>query len=149
MQYLGNLSHATNALLLKSLGITHVISMGESALQPPSATPSPLPVNSLWMEELLGSISVLDVKSIADDGIDPIAPHLLPTSEFIENARKGGGRVLVHCRVGVSRSASVVIAYLMKYGGMDLVTAYLVTRSRRLNVLIQVRSIPATGRSHH
>lgn len=52
--------------------------------------------------------------------------------------------MLVHCRVGVSRSASVVIAYLIKYGGMDLVTAYLVTRSRRLNILIQVRSIPAT-----
>ena len=150
--YLGNLAHATNALMLKELGITHVVSMGESALIPPRPTniPTPLarqpislagqasvPTNSLWIENRLNNISVLDVKAIADDGIDSLDPYLMEAIEFIDMAQKSGGKVLVHCRVGVSRSASIVIAYLMKYLQLDLSSAYLLTRSRRLNILIQ------------
>lgn len=37
---------------------------------------------------------------------------------FILNALQRGEGVLVHCRMGVSRSASVVIAFLMQYGGV-------------------------------
>lgn len=43
----------------------------------------------------------------------------------------------MHCRVGVSRSATVTIAYVMQHLGLSLVEAYLVVRSRRLSVLIQ------------
>lgn len=145
--YLGNLAHANNALMLKELGITHVVSMGESALSPPRPPPfsltaafsrqATLPDNSLWLEERLGHIAVLDQKNVADDGIDSLRPHIDSALEFIERARQEGGRVLVHCRVGVSRSASIVIAYLMRHVELDLASAYLLTRSRRLNILIQ------------
>jgi dual specificity MAP kinase phosphatase len=37
----------------------------------------------------------------------------------------------------VSRSASVVIAFVMAHAGLGLVDAYLLVRSRRLSVLIQ------------
>ncbi|GAA5973075.1 hypothetical protein JCM21900_004579 [Sporobolomyces salmonicolor] len=145
--YLGNLNHASNALMLKQLGITHVVSLGESALTPPRAppfsfssafrsNPEPAP-NSLWLEERLGNISVLDMKNVADDGIDSIQPCIDEALAFIEQARRQGGKILVHCKVGVSRSASIVIAYLMKEVGLDLASAYLLTRSRRLNILIQ------------
>ena len=32
---------------------------------------------------------------------------------FVDNARHGGGRVLIHCASGVNRSAALCVAYLM------------------------------------
>ncbi|RDX56941.1 hypothetical protein OH76DRAFT_1335288 [Lentinus brumalis] len=161
--YLGNLNHASNAFMLHALGITHVVSVGECALVPPphlengtAATgptgptctlPSPgaqfVPgkgpggQGSLWIEEREGRIKVLDIKGVCDDGIDTLEPQLEPICEWIDRAREEGGKVLVHCRVGVSRSATVTIAYVMKHLGLPLVDAYLIVRSRRLSVLIQ------------
>lgn len=51
--------------------------------------------------------------------------------EFIEVARLSNGRVLVHCNAGVSRSATIVIAYLMQYNDMDFNTAYKYVKSKR------------------
>lgn len=45
-------------------------------------------------------------------GEDLIA-HFPRTNAFIEDAVAGGGTVLVHCAMGVSRSSTVVCAYLM------------------------------------
>ncbi|KAF7337065.1 hypothetical protein MVEN_02143700 [Mycena venus] len=162
--YLGNLNHASNAYMLHALGITHVVSVGECALVPPpghctapadaactSATcranhsanahfiqgKGPGNQGSLWIEEREGRIKVLDIKGVCDDGIDTLEPQLEPICEWIEKARQEGGQVLVHCRVGVSRSATVTIAYVMKHLSLPLVDAYLIVRSRRLSVLIQ------------
>ncbi|KAF5341806.1 hypothetical protein D9611_001965 [Ephemerocybe angulata] len=92
---------------------------------------------SLWIEEREGRIKVLDIKGVCDDGIDTLEPQLEPICDWIDKAREEGGQVLVHCRVGVSRSATVTIAYVMKHLSLPLVDAYLIVRSRRLSVLIQ------------
>lgn len=42
-----------------------------------------------------------------------------------------GGALLVHCMQGVSRSASVVIAYLMESGNMSMDEALALVQSRR------------------
>ena len=161
--------------MLHALGITHVVSVGECALVPPphhmSATAAachrpgpgahfvpgkgPGGHGSLWIEEREGRIKVLDIKGVCDDGIDTLEPQLEPICDWIDKARQEGGQVLVHCRVGVSRSATVTvsllvsifsrsplihctkIAYVMKHLGLPLVDAYLIVRSRRLSVLIQ------------
>uniref|UniRef100_A0A671MDQ4 Dual specificity protein phosphatase 26 n=2 Tax=Sinocyclocheilus anshuiensis TaxID=1608454 RepID=A0A671MDQ4_9TELE len=44
-------------------------------------------------------------------------------AEFIHTALKEGGKILVHCHVGVSRSATIVLAYLMLKHNMTLVEA--------------------------
>jgi dual specificity MAP kinase phosphatase len=43
----------------------------------------------------------------------------------------------VHCRVGVSRSATICIAEVMNELGLSFPRAYCFVRARRLNVIIQ------------
>lgn len=54
---------------------------------------------------------------IDDDPNENMLEHLKATNDFIENALSNGGAVFVHCAMGKSRSATIVVAYLMrKYG---------------------------------
>lgn len=68
------------------------------------------PNHALWHEHQAGRIKVLDMKSISDDGISPLRPAIAEAVEWMEQAMTSGGKVLVHCKVGVSRSATIVIA---------------------------------------
>lgn len=43
----------------------------------------------------------------------------------------------VHCRIGVSRSATLVIAIMMKYMQMLLLQSYMFVRVQRFNIIIQ------------
>ena len=43
-----------------------------------------------------------------------LSQHFQSTFEFIEEARAANAKVLVHCVAGASRSAAIVIAYLMQ-----------------------------------
>jgi len=80
---------------------------------------------NLWIEEREGRIKVLDIKGVCDDGIDTLEPQLGPICEWIDKARQDGGQVLVHCRVGVSRSATVTVSsysfffFLFLFRGVD------------------------------
>ncbi|WFD29971.1 hypothetical protein MSPP1_000985 [Malassezia sp. CBS 17886] len=134
--YLGSLNHALNVRLLTALGITHVVSVGESAMRHQSRS-HVRPAHALRAAHECGAIDVLDVADVGDDGVDSLRATMCTTAAWIDRARTAGGRVLVHCRVGVSRSATIVIAYLMAHLDLALVDAYLLVRSRRLNVLIQ------------
>ncbi|TKS81324.1 Protein phosphatase [Collichthys lucidus] len=53
------------------------------------------------------------------------------TYKFITKAKKAGAKCLVHCKMGVSRSASTVIAYAMKEYGWDLDMAFDYVKERR------------------
>ncbi|KAI9282453.1 hypothetical protein BC943DRAFT_328820 [Umbelopsis sp. AD052] len=116
--YLGNLNHATNPKVLKALGITHVLSVGENA-------------------NLGDDFKLLLLDNLYDDGIDSLWGHIDDCIKHIDEARLQGTKCLIHCRVGVSRSATITICYVMKHMHMSLVQAYLFVRARRLNVIIQ------------
>jgi len=52
-------------------------------------------------------------------------------ADFIEAALRNNGKVLVHCREGISRSATLVIAYLMMKKGMTAKEAVRLVRNKR------------------
>uniref|UniRef100_A0A8C5DB99 protein-serine/threonine phosphatase n=1 Tax=Gouania willdenowi TaxID=441366 RepID=A0A8C5DB99_GOUWI len=60
-----------------------------------------------------------------------LLPHWTDTYKFINTARKSGQAVLVHCKMGVSRSGSTVIAYAMKQQRWPLDVALAYVRDRR------------------
>lgn len=123
--YLGNLGHANNPELLKSIGIGKLLSVGE-------------PVS--WSKSQLegwGSENVLFVDRVQDNGVDPLMDEFERCLDFIHKGRDKGTATLVHCRVGVSRSATICIAEVMSSLSLSFPRAYCYVRARRLNVIIQ------------
>eukprot|EP01112_Ceratiomyxa_fruticulosa_P005789 TRINITY_DN16631_c0_g1_i1.p1 TRINITY_DN16631_c0_g1~~TRINITY_DN16631_c0_g1_i1.p1 ORF type:complete len:452 (-),score=99.19 TRINITY_DN16631_c0_g1_i1:21-1376(-) len=96
--FLGSHENAKNKELLKELGITHVLNMaGELENEHPN------------------DFQYLHVK-IDDTDKDNIAQYFEHALSFIESARatSSQAKILVHCAMGISRSSSIAIAYLMK-----------------------------------
>ncbi|SCU86980.1 LADA_0E01310g1_1 [Lachancea dasiensis] len=80
---------------------------------------------------------VLHIADLDDNGEDPLLSQLDVALKFIDECRQRDEKVLVHCMVGVSRSATVCIAECMRHLNCDLIRAYLYVRVRRLNIIIQ------------
>ncbi len=69
--------------------------------------------------------------AVADsDGAD-IAQFFERTNAFIADGIASGYSVLVHCQQGVSRSASLILAYLIRTQAMTLKGAYMHLKQRR------------------
>ncbi|KAJ5893556.1 hypothetical protein N7495_005247 [Penicillium taxi] len=110
--YLGNINHANNPEMLWELGIRQVLSVGE-------------PLN--WSKEeraVWGQESLLYIDDVQDNGIDPLSPEFARCLKFIENCKHDGSATLVHCRVGVSRSATICIAEVMQAMSLSFARAY-------------------------
>lgn len=82
---------------------------------------------------------------IQDSRNEPIETYFEQCCQFIDETP---GAVLVHCAAGVSRSATLVIAYLMKRKGMPFLEAYSFVKERRPIIrpnegfLIKLQSLP-------
>ncbi|KAL2911491.1 Dual specificity protein phosphatase 10 [Polyrhizophydium stewartii] len=61
---------------------------------------------------------------IGDCPTVPIHTLFDETTSIIEKARRNGERVLVHCHAGVSRSSTIVLAYMIRYMHMSLYDAW-------------------------
>jgi dual specificity MAP kinase phosphatase len=123
--YLGNLAHANNPDLLRGLGIGRVLSIGESVS---------------WTEQDFddwGEDNLMFISQVQDNGVDSLTQEFDRCLNFIEKGKLDGSATLVHCRVGVSRSATICIAEVMASLGLSFSRAYCFVRARRLNVIIQ------------
>lgn len=63
-----------------------------------------------------------------------IKPYINEITSFIHEITSSGGEVLVHCKMGVSRSCTAVLGYLMEYEKMTLFDSYQLVRSKRPTV---------------
>ncbi|KAK0242549.1 phosphatases II [Armillaria gallica] len=95
--YLGNIRAATSTRATGERGITHIVSVCSDPI------PAELPESGIQHLR----IEVEDV-DYAD-----LLRHLPRAIRFIHEALSNQGVVLVHCVQGLSRSATVVAAYLM------------------------------------
>ncbi|KAG8219090.1 protein-tyrosine phosphatase-like protein [Butyriboletus roseoflavus] len=109
--YIGNLSAALSQDVRKKLGITHLLSVCTEHTFDPQPNAMVLPVQDSEYEDLL--------------------IHLPDACLFIETALSRSGKVLVHCVMGVSRSATVVCAYLMVSQRLSVSAAIQYIRRRR------------------
>ncbi|KAH9031330.1 protein-tyrosine phosphatase-like protein [Lactarius pseudohatsudake] len=114
--YLTCRSTASDVAQMTSLGITHLLSILEVA----PTFPSTVHLRRLHV-------------SISDYDSEDILTHLPTTTSFIRGAlaESPSNRVMVHCAMGVSRSATVVIAYLIATSRMTVHEALAAVRAKR------------------
>ena len=91
--YLGDIDGAREVNYLKQEKITHIISLAGKIFSPE-------------YEEGLFKRKIIDIIDFEDENI---FQYFKDCIQFIESAKK----IYIHCMAGVSRSASIVIAYLM------------------------------------
>ena len=113
--YLGSSISASDLPLLQSQGITHVVNTA---------------IEIENFHESTGSIQYLKLQ--LDDSMDvKIADHFQECFDFISKVQFEGGKVFVHCQAGISRSATIVMSYLMYHEKMSLRDAFLHTKACR------------------
>ena len=72
--------------------------------------------------------------TLADSCLETIIPKVREVKDFIDACLRAGGKVLVHCNDGMSRSGSLVIAYIMQTYGIDFKAALNHVQQRRFCV---------------
>ncbi|XP_053417978.1 protein phosphatase Slingshot homolog 3 isoform X1 [Nycticebus coucang] len=100
--YLGSEWNAANLEELQRNRVTHILNMARE-------------IDNFYPERF----TYYNVR-LWDEESAQLLPHWKETHRFIEAARAQGTRVLVHCKMGVSRSAATVLAYAMKQYGWSL-----------------------------
>lgn len=68
---------------------------------------------------------------VADSSAAQLQEHFDIVADKIHSVRAQHGRVLVHCCAGVSRSATLCLAYLVKYRDMSLIDAHTLVKACR------------------
>mmetsp|Transcript_14354 Transcript_14354/g.26623 ORF Transcript_14354/g.26623 Transcript_14354/m.26623 type:complete len:204 (+) Transcript_14354:116-727(+) len=119
--FLSGMYVARDVNTLREKGITHVLCVAREAYTRHPA-------------EMAGDLELarFDGMLLDDFGSSSLAKLLPPHIGFIDKALSSpGGRCLVHCKMGVNRSAAVVIAYLMARAGMTYKEAHLHTLRHR------------------
>jgi len=113
--YLGNARDSADLATLQELGVTHVLN-----------TTAHLPEH--WADR--GDITYCRLAA-NDSAQQDLAQHFTTAFQFIEEARSQGGKVLIHCQAGVSRSATITISYIMRRTNLSMVEAYKYVKSKR------------------
>ncbi|KAJ7509571.1 protein-tyrosine phosphatase-like protein [Mycena galericulata] len=114
--YLGSMAALHEPELLRAHGITHLV----QAVEVPW-----LPQDDATAGFASHRIDIEDRSSAA------LRPHLAAACDYIHAALLRGDNVLVHCQQGVSRSASIVIAYFIREYEMAYDDAFALVRKRR------------------
>ncbi|OQV12216.1 putative Dual specificity protein phosphatase 10 [Hypsibius exemplaris] len=67
----------------------------------------------------------------SDSGQQNLMQYFQEAFDFIDEARRSDSNVLIHCQAGVSRSATIVIAYVMHSMQLSMDEAYKLVKDKR------------------
>lgn len=99
--YLGSFYDATDEVIMSDMRITHVVDATSEHMSQAVATK----LNLTYLH-----IPVWDM-----EGVD-ISQHFPTVLDFVKQAQDVQGKVLIHCRAGISRSSTLVMVCLMQHG---------------------------------
>eukprot|EP00049_Salpingoeca_infusionum_P025986 m.23033 g.23033 ORF g.23033 m.23033 type:complete len:368 (+) comp8443_c0_seq1:588-1691(+) len=140
--YVGAEGHSSSREIVARLKFTHVLNLTtRESPDFPGVQYCCIPIRDSWNQNIVS--------------------HFDEAFAFINSCKQAGGRILVHCVAGISRSPSFAIAYLMQHEGMSLFDAYSLVKSRRPSIspnldfmgeltqfekrLAKERGVPVTG----
>mgnify|MGYP002049279686 FL=1 len=125
--YLGSEENASDVIWLKVEGITHVLSIQGQPIDV-ARLPDVSDAMRRWHEHAVRTLFI----RLPDSPTAPIFEHFEAAAQFINGALDAPGRkVLVHCGRGISRSASLVIAALMRHRGISYADAFALVAAKR------------------
>ncbi|XP_061887087.1 dual specificity protein phosphatase 4 [Entelurus aequoreus] len=111
--YLGSALHASKKEVLDAIGISALLNVSSDC---------PNHFENAYQYKCI---------PVEDNHKEDISCWFLEAIEFIDSVRDSSGRVLVHCQAGISRSATICLAYLMKRKRVRLDEAFEFVRRRR------------------
>lgn len=112
--YFGSQDIACDINILNALKITDILSVGITV---------PLHDNFTYKFIEAYDLPSFNIKDIFDDCF-----------LYIENIRMLGRCVFIHCNAGISRSPTIIIAYVMKYLKMSFVDAFELVKKARISI---------------
>ena len=123
--YIGNQDNADDIVLLKELGITHVLNCVGSRNFDFDRSPYPPEVN-------IKGFLIIPAQDFDEFNIMKFFGDAIG---FIDSAVLNGGNVLVHCSIGVNRSGAIVAAYLMVSQKKNLLDVIVELKAKRFLIL--------------
>ncbi|XP_051883677.1 dual specificity protein phosphatase 5 [Pristis pectinata] len=114
--YLGSAYHASRPDFLEDLHITALLNVSRNCA------------------EYFKSNYLYKFIPVEDSASADISSHFQEAIDFIDHVRHTGGKVLVHCEAGISRSPTICLAYLMKSKQLRLEEAFDYIKERRSTI---------------
>ncbi|XP_037621213.1 dual specificity protein phosphatase 5 [Sebastes umbrosus] len=111
--YLGSAYHASRQDYLSDLHITALLNVSRRDQQPAKGH-----YDYKWIP-------------VEDSHMADISSHFQEAIDFIDHVKQSGGKVLVHCEAGISRSPTICMAYIMRTQRLRLDAAFDVIKQRR------------------
>ncbi|XP_071453480.1 dual specificity protein phosphatase 13B-like [Hetaerina americana] len=118
--FIGNSGAARNKAYLRRLEVSHVVNCAEGRGEVDTG-------EEFYKDAGMSYFGL----SLQDSSSADLECHLGATSEFIDHALLSGGRVMVNCVMGMSRSCAVVLGFLMLRRGLRAGEAVVAVRRRR------------------
>merc|ERR1719383_1673794 len=120
----GDMTAKIDSLLNEKINEKEELSSTSSSSSPSASSSSPSSSTPGWR---------LKYKRLAasDNASQNLAQYFLEAFQFIEEALRQKSAVLIHCQAGISRSSTILIAFIMFRSRLSMLQAYKFVKSKR------------------